>query len=92
MTVVTETRDATSSNPLTFTAEPTIEPSRTDGGGPQPTDADGPNLGPSLVSASLDRDSLGILVNHKADLSSRQRIGAGVGSGLAGGLMLIFFA
>ncbi|KAI1052120.1 hypothetical protein LB506_003514 [Fusarium annulatum] len=74
VTVVTETRDATSSNPLTFTAEPTIEPSRTDGGGPQPTDADKPNLG------------------TESDLSSRQRIGAGVGSGLAGGLMLIFFA
>ncbi|SCO06320.1 uncharacterized protein FFB20_12554 [Fusarium fujikuroi] len=74
VTVVTETRDATSSNPLTFTAEPTIEPSRTDGGGSQPTDAGGPNLG------------------TESDLSSRQRIGAGVGSGLAGGLMLIFFA
>jgi len=52
-TVVTETsRDATSSNPSTFTAEPTIEPSRTEGGfsstkggGPQPTSGGRPNLG-----------------------------------------------
>ncbi|TXB98398.1 hypothetical protein FocTR4_00013139 [Fusarium oxysporum f. sp. cubense] len=80
-TVVTET---TSSGSLTSTLEPTIEPSRTDGGfsstnagGPQPTTTEsdgGPNLG------------------TESDLSSRQRIGAGVGSGLSGGLLLIFFA
>ncbi|KAI1016128.1 hypothetical protein LB504_009030 [Fusarium proliferatum] len=58
VTVVTEIRDASSSNPLTFTAEPTIEPSRTDGGGPQPTDAGGPNLGTEsgqLELATKDR-------------------------------------
>ncbi|QKD58672.2 uncharacterized protein FOBCDRAFT_205461 [Fusarium oxysporum Fo47] len=80
-TVVTET---TSSGSVTSTLEPIIVPSRTDGGlsstnagGPQPTTTESDG-GPNLGTES--------------DLSSRQRIGAGVGSGLSGGLLLIVFA
>ncbi|KAI8405424.1 hypothetical protein FOFC_14903, partial [Fusarium oxysporum] len=46
----------------------------------------------AALVTSQTSNFLGILVNRKADLSSRQRIGAGVGSGLSGGLLLIFFA
>ncbi|KAF4996715.1 hypothetical protein FDECE_12314 [Fusarium decemcellulare] len=51
-----------------------------------------PSAGPTVTSGTPPDDDGGPNLGWEHDLSSRQRVGAGIGSGISGGLLLIFFA
>ncbi|RGP72867.1 hypothetical protein FSPOR_2468 [Fusarium sporotrichioides] len=95
-TTVTVIAETASGGETTSTIEPpaTADPSDASSAPlPMPTETEArPTLTATASGHPQPTDDGGPNLGTEHDLSSRQRIGAGVGSGVSGGLLLVFFA